>query len=99
VSERDAAAYLLLLAGDTPSACGKNLVGRVLQDAIGALDADVDIEGVARDDEDRRAVLRGDTAGEPGSIRRIETRRTPLAKPLRRPRVLPEQSAARCGSG
>lgn len=59
---------------DTPTATGKNLIGRALQDAIDTLNADAEIEGAHRDENDpKAAVLDRDTAGEPGSPPIVET--------------------------
>ena len=57
---------------DTPTACAKNLIGRALEDAIAALNADARVDDADRDDEDG-AVLDQDTAGVPGSPPIVET--------------------------
>lgn len=58
---------------DTPTATCKNLIGRALQDAIGTLNANAEIEGADRDDDPKSAILDQDTAGEPGSPPIVET--------------------------
>jgi hypothetical protein len=59
---------------DTPTVTGKNLIGRALQDAIDTLNADAEIEGAHRDENDSKAaVLDRDTAGEPGSPPIVDT--------------------------
>jgi hypothetical protein len=51
---------------DTPTACGKNLIGRALHDASAALNVDARVDDADRDEEDP-AVLDQDTAGVPCS--------------------------------
>lgn len=58
---------------DTPTATGKNLIARALQDAITTLNANAEIDSAARQNGARRALLDHDTAGEPGSPPIVET--------------------------